>query len=871
LLRQRQQSQMTPIIFVTAYATDEIDDADRYAEGAVDFISAPIVPDELRAKVSAFGNIFHNAEMLAARASEVQASADQLRLLTEAAPIGIFRTDADNRYVYTNPRWSEITDVSAEAALGQMWETILGEETERTELSHGQSELSCRFELPAGRGGPRIVLVTSKAIPAGDHGPGGWVGTLADVTAEAGAEVAMSEARDAATAASRLKSDFLANMSHEIRTPMNGVIGMSDLLLETDLDVRQRDYAQTVRDSAEALMTIINDILDFSKVEAGMLKLEHVEFCPRGIVEDVVHLLAGSAQAKSLNLVPVIARSVPSVVIGDPGRVRQILTNLIGNAIKFTPTGEVVVRITEPEHVGAEDVIRFEVSDTGVGIAADKLASIFQPFVQADTSTSRKYGGTGLGLAISSQLIALMSGDCGVSSRPGAGSHFWFTIRVKTVPGSVTHELPATDPDLAGVAALVIDDSECQREALCDYLTDWGMTVATPASQEAAARALREAAIDDGPFDVVLTDRPVTAGHPPAGAEDDSPATGAVTDDGGFGVPIVLMAGAGTDPTLAGTAPANVSLSKPIHKEDLHKCLLVALGVPGADGSTDEAAAMRPPLSSAAITGRLLLAEDNLINQKVVLAMLSGAGYQVDTVLDGAAAVEAATARHYDAILMDCQMPEMNGYEATAAIRAREASHAHTPIIALTAGAGHEERDRCLSEGMDAYLSKPVNKVALVALVGQWAKLGSGPSRRLRETEQASGGSSMAGDAGGELIDRAVIAQLEDLEGAGLPGLLTLFFDEAGRLLSELGEAVERGDALAVGRAAHELKGSSATVGAAGVAHIAAALETAARANDLSAGEHCLDHLRGVLAQTEDALADEPLLSGRPATAPGVR
>ncbi|HSO98107.1 MAG TPA: response regulator [Solirubrobacteraceae bacterium] len=276
LIRQRRQCEMTPIIFITAYATDEIENADRYAEGAVDFISAPVVPDELRAKVSVFANIFRNAKALAARASDVQASADQLRLLAEHAPIGIFQTDSENRYVYTNPRWSEITGVGAEAALGQVWETILGDGPNGVDMPDGRSELSQRFELPAGTGAPRIVLVTSKAIPSGEHGLGGWVGTLADVTAEAGANVATSEARDAATAASPLKSEFWARMSHEIRTSMNGVIGMTDLLLETDLDFRQRDYAETVRNSGQALMTIINDLLDSSKVEAKMLDLERV-------------------------------------------------------------------------------------------------------------------------------------------------------------------------------------------------------------------------------------------------------------------------------------------------------------------------------------------------------------------------------------------------------------------------------------------------------------------------------------------------------------------------------------------------------------------------------------------------------------------
>ena len=289
-----------------------------------------------------------------------------------------------------------------------------------------------------------MALVTSRSIPDGDGGIAGWVGTLADVTAEVGAEAAMSDARDKATEASRLKSDFLANMSHEIRTPMNGVIGMTDLLLETNLDARQRDYAQTVRNSGEALLTIINDILDFSKIEAGKLEIEDIEFDVRTVVDDVVDLLAGPAQTKGLELVAVIESSVPAVVSGDPGRLRQVLINLVGNAIKFTQSGEIVVRVTEAEAgiAGGDTMVRFEVSDTGDGIGPEKLDQVFQPFVQADTSTSRRYGGTGLGLAISSQLVALMGGDCGVWSRLGVGSNFWFTISVRRVAGQVRRRTP---------------------------------------------------------------------------------------------------------------------------------------------------------------------------------------------------------------------------------------------------------------------------------------------------------------------------------------------------------------------------------------------------------------------------------------------
>ncbi|MEA2161529.1 MAG: two-component system, sensor histidine kinase and response regulator, partial [Solirubrobacteraceae bacterium] len=691
-IRRRQQSEMTPIIFITAHAKNEVLNSDLYVEGAVDVMFPPVSPVELRAKVSVFANLFIRAQELAERARAVQTSAEELKFLTDVTPIGIFRVDAQKRYVYTNPRWAEIFGISSDDAVGRVWganvglKPLAGSGLERGDTPANQSELGERFELRIPGAASRILLVTSKAILDSDGRTAGWVGTVADVTAEAEAEAAMAEARDEANEASRLKSDFLANMSHEIRTPMNGVIGMTELLLETDLDDRQRDYAQTVQSSGEALLTIINDILDFSKIEAGQLEVEDIEFSLRSIVDDVVDLLAGPARTKGLGLAAEIAPSVPAVVSGDPGRVRQVLTNLVGNAIKFTQAGEVVVRVTEETAAGDETIVRFEVADTGDGIASDKLAVIFEPFVQADTSTSRKYGGTGLGLAISGQLVGLMRGDCGVSSTLGAGSTFWFTIRVQTV--------------------------------------------ARPAPQV---------------VDAVTT-------------------------------------------TTGGSSPR----------------------------------------------GRLLLAEDNLTNQKVAVAMLSGAGYLVDTVLNGAAAVKAVAAQSYDAILMDCQMPELNGYEATAAIRAAEGSGRRTPIIAMTAGARREDSERCLAGGMDAYLAKPISKGGLLALVARavqgepvvvaeprrWVPIGSGDE---------------------PVIDQDVFNELYVLGSEGdaafLSDLVKQFVDKTRLLLVELRAALEAGDTVLAGRIAHNIKGGCSQLGGRRLASACGRLESKARASCLADGQ----------------------------------
>jgi PAS domain S-box-containing protein len=433
LIRQRAKTELTPIIFVTSYGADEID-GDRYAAGAVDFLTAPVDPEELRAKVSALASLYLQAQADAAKARDLQVTAQQLRLLTEAAPIGIFQTDTDNRYTYTNTRWSEITGVPREEAIGTEWHVVFdaGQLTAAVQESDGEpvgQEISARLAIPSETGESRIAVLTAR--PLLEQGrPSGWVGTLADVTAEAEAGAALVRARDTADEASTLKSDFLANMSHEIRTPLSGVIGWTELLMETELDSDQRGFVETLSRSGLALMNVVDAILDFSKIEAGKLDVDEIEFDLRAVVAEVVDLLDPVAQAKGLDLSAVLEDSVPDLALGDANRLRQVLTNLVGNAVKFTRSGAITVRVTAADVDGAHTVVRFEVSDTGVGIAADKLAIIFEPFTQADTSITREHGGTGLGLAISSRLTALMGGEVGAISEVGSGSTFWFTIEV---------------------------------------------------------------------------------------------------------------------------------------------------------------------------------------------------------------------------------------------------------------------------------------------------------------------------------------------------------------------------------------------------------------------------------------------------------
>ena len=431
LIRLRAQTELTPIIFITAHASDELG-PERFAAGAVDFITGEVDPDELRAKVSALADLHLRMQAHIAEARNLRVTTDQLRLLTEEAPIGIFRTDTDNRYIYTNARWSELTGVPSEAAAGAEWHIMLGADWGEAgidfETSDPGTEMTSRLMIPPGTGSPaRCVLLAARLVS--DEGqPSGWVGTLTDITAEAEAESALVAARDLATEASRLKSDFIANMSHEIRSPMAGVVGWTEVLLDTDLDTEQRGFVETISRAGHTLMAVIDEVLDFSKLETGMVDLESVEFSVQSVVDDVVDVLSVAADSKGIELSSVVDPVVPASVVGDPNRVRQVLTNLVGNAIKFTDHGGVVISVGMGTEDRSRNEIRFEVVDSGIGVAPDKLEMIFEHFTQGDTSITREYGGTGLGLAISSQLTRLMGGQVGVTSELGAGSTFWFTI-----------------------------------------------------------------------------------------------------------------------------------------------------------------------------------------------------------------------------------------------------------------------------------------------------------------------------------------------------------------------------------------------------------------------------------------------------------
>jgi len=638
-----------------------------------------------------------------------------LRTVIDNVPDFIYAKDANGRFLVANIAVARNLGMTPEQLLGKHDFDLFPEEfaknfhADEQALIRSGEPLVDREELVIDAAGQQHNLLTSK-IPLRDRQGHvtGLVGIGRDVTVHTRMLAEMRTAREASEAANRSKSEFLANMSHEIRTPINGVLGMAELLLDTTLDHIQRDYARTIHESGKALLTVINDILDFSKIEAGKLDLEHVDMDLRGTIEDVARLIAFQAHRKRLELTLDIDAALPAAVKGDPGRVRQILNNLGGNAVKFTAAGEVaiVVKVIEADAAGAQ--VRFEVRDTGIGIPPDRIDRLFQPFSQVDASTTRQFGGTGLGLSIVRRLVALMGGECGVNSVPGSGSTFWFTLRFAATDQAVAPRVRAPLA-LKERRILVVDDNRTNLKILSAQLARCGIQATCVASAVQALAALRQAAADGLPFEVALCDHDMP--------DIDGSQLGAMinADRAISSVRLVLLTSSGQPGESSRFSSIGFAgyLLKPVSHGDLVDTLMIVLG---ADAEAD--AAPKPPIVTQheLLTMRarekrirVLLAEDNVVNQKVAVKLLEKMGCTVEVAVNGKEAVRAWEGGHFDVILMDCQMPEMDGYEATRQIRKRESKSHRTPIIALTAHAMKGADEDCRAAGMDEYITKPID------------------------------------------------------------------------------------------------------------------------------------------------------------------
>ncbi len=797
---------------------------------------------------------------------------DLLRALLDTIPDRIYFKDRDSRFLRISQALADQFGIAdPEEAVGKSDFDYFNRdhaqpafEDEQKIIETGKPIIGKTEKETWGDGSVTWALTTKMALRNTEGEILGTFGVSKDITELKQAEEQLSLARDAALETANLKSEFLATMSHEIRTPLNGIIGMTGLLLDTNLNTQQRDFARTVRSSADALLDIINDILDFSKMEAGRLIFEKIDFDLRNVVEDIAELMAERAQTKGIEFGCDIQPDLPTLLRGDSGRIRQVILNLVGNAVKFTNQGEVVIHVSRESETDHAITVRVAVSDTGIGVSRNNADKIFDAFTQADGSTTRRYGGTGLGLAICKQLIEMMGGQIGVDSELGRGSTFWFTLRFDKQDTAC--EADADGANLMGRRVLIVDDNATNREIVLLQTRAWGMRAEAVDNGSDAFEELMRAAASDEPYEIALLDMQMP------GMDGVQLARKIRSDDRLSRTSLAMLTSLGDrfEPEELARAGFSALLVKPVKQKRLLDCILDVLAgkEPILDLSTVSAGTeflRRSSFSEGRPKLRILLAEDNSVNQKVALLQLKRLGFTADCVADGGEAVEELKRVPYDVVLMDCHMPVKDGYEATREIRdierAARAENLDIPpayIVAMTANAMKGDRDRCLETGMDDYLAKPVEIEELAAALER-------ACARVAETSpdtlESSPTETETDKSASEHIDLSVIDGLRELREPGEPDpvaeLIDLYLNDSPRRIAQMNEALAANDGKSLKVAVHTLKGSSSNLGAKALAQLCGAFEERVGKQDLEGAPDLIQEIADQYQALETILRRE--------------
>jgi PAS domain S-box-containing protein len=821
--------------------------------------------DEFGHLASAFNTMADNLASSTVSIQKLEASQQRFRDVVENTGDWIWETDSDGRFSYSSAMVEPILGYRPEELIGTGILDLITEESRDKEnqvltshlkkrRSFSGKTFSCRH-----RDGHEVFLEVNAVTSRDDDGNfTGYRGGCRDITDRVRSERKLENATAEAHAANHAKSEFLANMSHEIRTPMNGIIGMTGFLLDTDLTEEQQEYARIVSHSAESLLTIINDILDFSKIEAGKLDIEVIDFDLRNTVERTAEVIAPKAHEKNLELICLVDPGVPSLLRGDPGRLRQILTNLANNAIKFTTQGEIALSVSLQAKEEGSVTLRFQVRDTGIGIPADRMDRLFKSFSQVDASTTRCFGGTGLGLVISKRLAELMGGTIGVESTEGVGSVFWFTAVFGLQPVSQTgrHHLSV---DLAARRILVVDDNQTNRDVLHTYLDHWGLDHELADGGPQALRMLHRSLAQKTPFDLAVID------HMMPGMDGKALAIAIKAHPDLQSTRMVMLTSIGRrgDASQMKEIGFDAYLQKPVHPSMLFDCIRTVFENPVPDTAAAPAATLITQHSlrdDRRANTRILLAEDNEINQQVALKMLETLGFSATVVSNGLEALEKLKERPFDLVLMDIQMPQMGGVEAAQAIRSGnpDTLPVTIPIIAMTANAMKGDQNRYIDAGMNDYIAKPVDPGVFQKTLEKWLPM-NGPTETVpKKADTADKGKERGKAAAGEneIFDlaSALHRAMDDRE--FLRNMLTAFLEQAPAYVDDLDTAVSSQDTQALTRTAHSLKGASANLGLVSLSAAAKEIEEASRNGTVTDVPDAPDRIREEFERLEQALSD---------------